>query len=274
MSRTASLRAAEPSAARAASVLGVPLHDFPELSEANAAFWEAVIERAGLPAAEHFTRSPAWNDLTLAQVCAYGFVTELSGRARLVATPSYRVRGADGPFLRSAVLVRAGDPAQGLSDLRGSRCAFDQNDSASRNLLRAETAVLSREGGFFGRMIPAGGALAAVNSLVEGEADAVLVDGASLAQVQRLHTGLAAKLRLILWTARGPGPPLVTSALASSATVAALRVGLADAVADPALSAERGELLIRDVVALPESQYRALLHFEQMARSQGYPELK
>jgi hypothetical protein len=51
-------------------------------------------------------------------------------------------------------------------------------------------------------------------------------------------------------------------------------VGLADAIADPTLSAERGELLIRDVVALPESQYRALLHFEQMAQSQGYPELK
>jgi ABC-type phosphate/phosphonate transport system substrate-binding protein len=194
MSRTVSLRAAETDLAPAASVLGAPLHDFPELSEANAAFWGAVIERAGLPAAEHFTRSPARNDLTLAQVCAYRFVTELSGRARLVATPSYRVRGADGPFLRSALLVRAHDPALGLADLRGRVCAFDQNDAASRNLLRAETAVLSREGGFFGRMVPTSGAVAAVDSLIEGDADAVLIDGATLAHVQRLHSTRAAKL--------------------------------------------------------------------------------
>ncbi len=274
MSRAYAQTALSSDLAPAASVLGAPLHDFPELAQANATFWGAVIERAGLPAAEQITRGAAWNNPTLAQVCAYGFVTELSGRARLVATPSYRARGADGPFLRSAVLVRSGDPAQGLSDLRGRTCAFDRSDSASRNLLRAETAVLSREGGFFGRMIPAGGALAAVSSLAEGEADAVLIDGAALAHVQRLHSSLAAKLRLILWSARGPGPPLVTSALSSSATVAALRVALADVIADPALAPERGELLIRDVAALPESQYRALLHFEQMAQSQGYPELK
>jgi hypothetical protein len=274
MSRTVSLHAAEPALAAAASVLGAPLHDLPELAEANAAFWGAVIERAGLPRPAGFSPGPVWNDPTLAQVCAYGFVTALAGRARLVATPSYRARGADGPFLRSAVLVRANDAALGLADLRGRICAFDQGDAASRNLLRAETAVLSREGGFFGRMIATSGALGAVDSLVEGEADAVLIDGAALAHVQRLHSTRAAKLRLLLWTARGPGPPLVTSAQTSSATVAALRAGLADAIADPALSPERSELLIRDVALLPDSQYRALLHFEQMARSQGYPELK
>jgi ABC-type phosphate/phosphonate transport system substrate-binding protein len=255
------------------SALGAPLYDFAELREANTTFWGAVIERSGLPAAET-SHDTTWNNPTLAQVCAYGFVTELSGQARLLATPSYRARGADGPFLRSAVLVRAGHAAQGLSDLRGLACAFDRGDFASRNLLRAETAVLSRNGGFFGRMIPANGPLAAINSLAEGEADAVLVDGAALAHTQRLHSALASQLRLILWTARGPGPPLVTTALSSSATVAALRLALTDAIADPALAPERGELLIRDVAALPESQYRALLHFEQMARSQGYPELK
>src|SRR6185436_4241712 len=215
MSRTVSLHVAEP--APTASVLGPPLYDFPELAQANATFWGAVIERAGLPRAASVARGGAWNAPTLAQVCAYGFVTALSGRARLVGTPSYRARGADGPFLRSAVLVRANDPALGLADLRGRICAFDQGDAASRNLLRAETAVLSREGGFFGRMMPTGGPLAAINSLVEDEADAVLIDGAALAHVQRLHSALAARLRLILWTARGPGPPLVTSAPASSA---------------------------------------------------------
>lgn len=274
MTRAFAQSAAASDIVPAASVLGAPLHAFAELSQANAIFWNAVIERAGLPRAAGLSHSPAWNDPTLAQVCAYSYVTQLSGRARLVATPSYRARGADGPFLRSAVLVRSGDPAQGLSDLRGLGCAFARGDASSRNLLRAETAVLSREGGFFGRMFACESAVAAVNSLVEGEADAALIDGVSLAHLQRLHSALAVKLRLLLWTARGPGPPLVTSALAASATVAALRIGLAEAIADPALAPERGELLIRDVAALPDSQYRALLHFEQMARSQGYPELK
>lgn len=274
MTRALAHAALAPDLAPAASLLGAPLYDFPELSDANATFWSAVLERADLPRPAGFLRYPAWNDLTLTQVDAYGFVTELSGRARLVATPSYRARGADGPFLRSAVLVRAGDTAQGLDDLRGRICAFDQADAASRNLLRAETAVLSREGGFFGRMVPTDGALSALYSVVQGEADAALIDGTALAHQQRLHSVLASKLRLILWTARGPGPPLVTSALSTSATVAALRMGLADAVADPILAPERAELLIREVVALPESQYRALLHFEQMAQSQGYPELR
>jgi ABC-type phosphate/phosphonate transport system substrate-binding protein len=273
MSRALAHTAAE-SAAPATAVLGLPRHNFPELSDANSAFWGAVIERAGLAKPAAYTASIPWNELTLAQVCAYGFVTQWAARSRLVATPSYRARGSDGPFLRSAVLVRDNDPAQGLTDLRGRTCAYDLDDSASRNLLRAETAVLSRDGGFFGRMASDAGPLSAVNRVVQGEADAVLIDGAALAHVQRLHSTLASKLRLILWTARGPGPPLVTSALASSADVLSLRNALADAVADPALAPERAELLIRDVHPLPESQYRALLHFEQMAQSQGYPELK
>jgi ABC-type phosphate/phosphonate transport system substrate-binding protein len=268
------LAQAEPFYPAAAAVLGLPRHNFPQLAQANNVFWGAVIERAGLTRPAAYAASIPWSDLTLAQVCAYGFVTQWASAARLVATPSYRARGGDGPFLRSAVLVREADPAQGLSDLRGRTCAYDRDDGASRNLLRAETAVLARDGGFFGRLAGDAGPLSAVNRVVQGEADAVLIDGAALAHVQRLHSGLVSKLRLILWTARGPGPPLVTSALASSADVLNLRAALADAIADPALAAERGELLIRDIHPLPESQYRALLHFEQMAQSQGYPELK
>ncbi len=274
MSRAGQQTAVALGAADVSSVLGAPLHDFPELTDANETFWGAVIERAGLPRPSGYTRNLAWNDLTLAQVDGYAYVTELATRARLVATPSYRARGADGPFLRSAVLVRANDPALGLADLRGRICAYDQADWASRNLLRAETAVLSREGGFFGAMSPQAGIVQAVNLVAQGEADAVLIDGAALAHVQRLHSVLASKLRLILWTARGPGAPFVTSAITASAQVLALRNALIDAIADPSLAGARAELLIRDIHPLPESQYRALLHFEQMARSQGYPDLR
>lgn len=268
----AALADAKPTAAP--TILAAPRHDFPELAQANAVFWRSVIERAGLPAPSGYAAALPWSDLTLAQVDAYGFVTQWASAARLVATPSYRVRGGDGPFLRSAVLVRDRDPAQGLADLRGRTCAYDLADAASRNLLRAETATLARDGGFFGRMHGETGPLAAVNRVAQGESDAVLIDGAALAQVQRLHSAVASRLRLILWTARGPGPPLVTSALTATAEVQALRAALADAAADPLLGAERSELLIRDIHPLPESQYRALLHFEQMAQSQGYPELR
>lgn len=276
MSRAAPVLQAEPglSAAAPPAVLGPPRHDFPELAQANAAFWRAVIERAGFPAPDGHAAALPWSGLTLAQVDAYGFVTQWASSARLVATPSHRARGGDGPFVRAAVLVRHGDPAQGLADLRGRTCAYDLADSASRNLLRAETAVLARDGGFFGRMHGRTGPLAAIGGVVEGESDAVLIDGVALSHVQRLHSGLAAKLRLILWTARGPGAPLVTGVLSGAGQAAALRGGLADAAADPSLAPERAELLIRDFHPLPESQYRALLHFEQMAQSQGYPELR
>jgi ABC-type phosphate/phosphonate transport system substrate-binding protein len=259
--------------------LATPYYNVPELQEAHAALTQAVLSRLaplGLDLPQAAPRDPlaTWSHTLLGQTCGYRYVTELKGRVQMIGSPRYRVRSAEGPFICSALLVRTGDPAEGLADLRGRRCTFDIQDQASRNLLRADVAHLAGRCRFFGGLTAARTALDAAEAVVEGQADAVLIDGLALAYLQRFNAEVAGKLRPLLWTSRSPTPPFVTSAKASLQLAEAVRAALIDAIADPSLAEARRELLLEEVVALPNAHYRALLHFEQIAESQGYPELR
>lgn len=259
--------------------LGPAWYDLPELREAQTLFGQAVLARLAplgldLSMADGAGDEPGWSRTLLGQTCGYRYVSLLQGQARLVATPRYRTRRAEGPFVRSAVLVRTGDAADGLADLVGRVLAFDARDLGSRNLLRADIAPVAAGRPFFANLIAESSILDAVQALTDGRADAVLIDAVALAHLQRLRPGLASKLRLLSWTSRAPAPPFLTSAKTGLSLVSALRSVLADAVADPALAEVRRELLLEEFVVLPEAHYRALVHFEQMAESQGYPELK
>jgi ABC-type phosphate/phosphonate transport system substrate-binding protein len=254
-------------------------YDLPELRDAHAVFQKAVLARLapygldlspGPDAGEAFI----WGRTLLGQACGYRYVNGLKGQAVLVATPRYRTRRAEGPFVRSAVLVKATDPADGLIDLRGRILAVDARDLGSQNLLRAEVAPLAGGHPFFKTVLAEPSALALAQAVVDDQASAALLDAVSLAHLQRLRPALTGKLRLLTWTSRAPAAPFLTSAKASLQLVAALRAALMDASRDPALAEARRTLLLEEVVLLPEAHYRALIHFQQMAESQGYPDLR
>ncbi len=268
-----------------AAVAALPMYDFLELQAANDALWSALCNRladAGVECAPARLNRGAnldrlWTDpnLMLAQTCGYPFMTRLRGRVRLVLTPRYRARGCDGPFHRSVVVVRKGERAQGLADLRGLRLALNGPDSnTGMNLLRAEIAPIARTAAFFGAVISTGSHAASAAAVAEGQADVAAIDCITWAHLQRLQSELTERLSVLAWTARSPGLPLITGRLTDRATFEALTAALNDLARDEALAPVRHTLLLEGFHPLPEPHYRSLLYFEQMAESLGYPALR
>lgn len=267
-----------------ARIAALPMYDPPELQSANDALWSAISQRltaggiAGVPA--RLTRAPlpdpAWSDpdLLLSQTCGYPLVTRLMGRVQIVATPGYDVEGCDGPRHRSALVVRARDPANTLADLRDHRCAI--NDGASNtgmNLLRVSIAPLAGEARFFHSVVVTGSHAASAEAVVAGDADLASIDCITLYHLRRFRPELKRELRVLGWTRASPGLPLITGAATTPAELTIIRTALADAIHDPGLKAARRTLRISRFHNLPAALYQRIHKIEQSAIAEGYPVL-
>ena len=262
----------------------LPMYDLPELQGANDALWAALAAKLGEAGVQDLpsglTRgcdvAALCEDagLLLSQTCGLPFISGQRAWVRLVATPGYRAQGCDGPFHRSAVLVRLAEPAQGLCDMRGARLALNEvRSNTGMNLLRSELAPLAHGRAFFSQVVLTGSHLSSAAAVAEGEADMAAVDCVTWAQLQRFAPTLGRRLRVLAWTTRSPGLPLVTGRLTDHATFLALQQALGAVAEDPAMAALRRTLLLDGFHRLPERHYRSLLFLEQMAADQGYPDL-
>jgi ABC-type phosphate/phosphonate transport system substrate-binding protein len=260
------------------------MYDLPELHWANDQLWAAIavrLEAAGLndvPQALDRQRpfDEVWTDprLLLAQTCGYPFIKRLDGQVRLVATPHYGAQGCRGPFHSSAVIVRAGDPAHHLSDMKGATLALnDEGSGSGMNLLRAAIAPLANGQPFFGSVVVGGSHLESLRAIAAGEADVAAVDCVTWAHVRRLRPDLAGRLRALAWTDESPGLPLIAAKDVDDPTLAALRGALDDVARDPALAHVREALLLEGFSVLDEANYLATLRLEQRAIDLGYPRL-
>jgi ABC-type phosphate/phosphonate transport system substrate-binding protein len=260
------------------------MYDLPELREANDALWAAIATRlrardiVDLP--DHLTRDIApevlWTDpdLVLAQTCGLPLATQLEGRVRVVATPRYRARGCDGADYRSAVVVRADSAVSSLDDLRAGRCAVnDLGSNSGMNLLRAEIAPLAGGKTFFKSVLVTGSHLASAEAIAEDEADVAALDCITWAHLRRWRSGLTDRLRVLTWTVRSPGLPLITSLGTSPSQLAALRAALDDVARDPDLREVRETLLLEGFSLTPAEHYRAALRLRDIAVGLGYPHL-
>jgi hypothetical protein len=133
------------------------MYDWPEVQWANDALWAAIRDRlraSGIAAPENLDRNTPreelWTDpaLVLSQTCAWPYVTRLTGRVALVATPVYDVDGCVGPLYSSFLIARADQRRARLSAFRGLRFAFNAGDSLSgyvalRQAMKSEGLGLS-----------------------------------------------------------------------------------------------------------------------------------
>lgn len=260
------------------------MYDRPEVQAANDALWSAIARRLGgsgvrqVPSRlDRAKPLPAiWDDpdLLLAQCCGYPLVTAWRERLRYVATPRYRAPGCEGSRYRSRIVVRAGDPAASVADLRGRRAAINERSSNSgMNLFRATIAPIAGGRPFFAEVRETGSHAASARSVAEGESDVAAIDTVTLAQLDRHEPDVARNLRTIGWTVATAGLPLVTSATASTRDVRALRAALRAVAADPGLDAARAALLIDGFDVVRPGGYEALLKIEAKAVRAGYPTL-
>ena len=268
-----------------APIAAFPMYDYPELTAVHAALWAALhgaLNTAGvaeLPS--RLTRDSSHFDLwrhprlLLGQACEYPLATSCAGYVRLVATPRYTVPGCDGGILyRSAIVVRATDPAETLVDLRGRRCIVNERDSNSgMNLLRAAIAPVSGGARFFSTVTLSGSHRASVAAVAAGLADVAAIDGVSFAHFQRLDRSVVASLRVLCWTPPSPCPPFVTAAATSDATLAVLRGALAKIGVDPRLAHVRERLFLEGFDLEPDDRFIEVLSHERRAAELGYSAL-
>jgi len=141
------------------------------------------------------------------------------------------------------------------------------------NLLRAEVAPLARGRAFFSSVAITGGHLASAMAVARDDADLAAIDCVTFAHLQRWRPELVKRLRVLSWTVRSPGLPLITSLATRPSQLSSLRDVLADVAVDPALREVRDLLLLEGFSVAPAEHYRAVLRLADIARGLGYPTL-
>ena len=260
----------------------LPMYDFPYVSDAHAALWHAIACRLvdagveGVPSLLAHDMEPAetWRDarLLFGQACELPLVRSFSPFLRIVGTPCYTAPGCAGRLYRSAIVVRASEPATQLSDVRHLRCAVNEPDSNSgMNLLRAAVAPLARSGPFFASVIWSGSHNNSARLIAEGQADVAAVDCVTYAHLQRADPSLTAQLRVLDWTPAAGSLPYVTAQVTTDHTLAALRAALVAVMHDPALATARAALFLGGVDVDPDPSFTLTRAHELRAAALGYP---
>jgi len=271
--------------AAAPRIAALPMYDFPEAAAATDALWAALaaqLRAAGVrdvPAGltRDLGQADTWRHprLLLGQACEYPLAKSYASYVRVLATPRYTAPGCAGALYRSAIVVRADDPATTLVGLRERRCVINELDSNSgMNLLRAAIAPLANGRPFFASVALSGAHRNSVRLVAEGRADVAAIDCVSFAHIGRAAPGLTARLRILAWTPATPCLPLVTARTSDGVPLPILRAALAAVSRDPALAAVRERLFLGGFDLDPDDSFAAVLRLEREAAELGYPVLQ
>lgn len=255
-------------------IASLGMYDPPWLHRANDALWRGIAEHL---AAQGVTDVPSgltrdapldaiWTapDLVLAQTCGYPLTMRLDPGAHVVATPLYDAPGCADGWHCSALVVRHDDPAVAVPDLAGRDAAINAGDSNSgMNLLRAMVAPHARAGRFFGDVVETGAHAASVAAVRSGRADCAAIDAVTWALLQDHDPELGRTLRVLEWSERTPGLPLITR---RPELIPALQAALDAARPDPALR-------ITGFARIDRADYAVIPAIEARAVALGYPAL-
>ena len=275
-------------ATEAGPLAALPMYELPPLRAATDAWWQGLARHmaaagvAGLPTA--LTRPgegvgglyDIWRapNLRFAQTCGYPLTHGLRGQVRLLATPAYDCPGCDGARYCSFLLVRAGDPAATLADLKDRIAAINGPDSQSGYAaLRASLAPLAQGQPFFSKVIETGGHRASMEAVAAGRADLCAVDCVTHALLAGHLPALSEALRVLGESPSAPGLPYITAAATTDEELARLREGLFAALDDPDLAETRAALRLAGAELLPLEDYDRILDLESEAERLGYPEV-
>ena len=265
-------------------IASLGMYDHPAQQRANDAIWADVSRRLrarGIDAPDELDRSRAvqqiWRDpkLLLAQACGYPLVSQPDLALRVIGIPVYDVPDCDPGQHRSYLVTRRDDSGAGLINYLGRRAAINSTDSNSGcNLFRAALASVADGRPFFGEVVETGSHRASVSALIRGDADIAAIDAVTFAAVHRYEPHVTVGLRVLAMTPSSPAPPFVTPRSTSPETVAALRIALADVIADPALAEERAALFLTDIIPGGIERFAMVREIEIDAARAGYPHLQ
>lgn len=270
------------------AVVTLGMYDPPYLHGAQDALWAALrramvaegIEQTLGRLPEALQRERPIGDaladprLALGHTCGYPLRKFYAGRLKPVATPVYASPFMEGAWHRSAIVVRADDPATGLAELRGRVSAINGPDSnTGMNLLRAALAPLAGGRPFFSRVVETGGHLLSLQAVSEGRADIAAIDGVAFTLAARHAPERVTGVKVIGVTPATPGLPLVARHDTPDEVVAALRRALDALLADGSAAPAREAFGLIGFEPIPEAAYDRVLELENEAVAAGYPRL-
>jgi ABC-type phosphate/phosphonate transport system substrate-binding protein len=211
-------------------------------------------------------------DVLISQTCGYPYMTGLRGMVTLLATPCYDFAGCSGSDYSSVIVVRDGDGIGVLADAAGRKVAVnDVHSNSGMNVLRHAVAPLARDGSFFGATIQSGSHAASVRLVREGVADIAAIDCVTYGYLAQEDPDAVAGVKVLGYSARSPGLPLIAGGGVSEDLVLRLR----DALLRP--SARLLELMralrIEAFEYRSDDDYGRILELEAAARTAGYAEL-
>lgn len=265
-------------------IAALPMYDFAEVREGHDRLWSALALRlresgvAGVPGQLNrgLSHRETWSHpgLLFGQACEYPLSKSFWRYLKILATPRYQAPGCTESAYRSAIVVRAGEPASSLEGLRERRCVVNEPDSNSgMNLLRAALAPIAGGTRFFHSVIFSGSHHRSLELIAAGEADVAAIDCVTLEHLRRTRPLLTSQVRVMDWTAPSPCLPFIISRQCSEVTVAAVRAALEGVCADPALAAVRKTLLLEGVDLAPDTSVTKVLELELQAQRWRYPKL-
>ena len=211
-------------------------------------------------------------DLLISQTCGYPLVSGLQRHVQLIATPQFDAPGCAGANYSSVLITRANAPFDSLDACRGTRAAYNQDDSNSgMNVFRHAVAPLAKDERFFSEVIRTGSHLGSLRAVVENRADVAAIDCVTFAFMCDELPELAQQVRVPGWTAASPGLPLIAANDVPQSTVESMRAALDDALASQPMRAKR--LRLKGFSRLSLGDYARINQMENEARALGYPHL-
>ncbi|KIN75234.1 ABC-type phosphate/phosphonate transport system, periplasmic component [Sulfitobacter noctilucae] len=232
----------------------------PELAEENARYWSLIrdaLARRGIEAPVELSNDlpefDVWQspDLVFSQTCGMPYRNTLADQVGLIGTPDFGLEGCPPGHYVSAVIVRADDPREALTDFADARFVFNQDCSQSGY---GSAWLLARKSGFwFSDRRGSGGHVLSARDVARGDADITVIDGHSWRLIQR-YDAHASDLRVIGWTDPTPATPYITARTEQTDT---MFDAVAEAIAE-LTQADRAALGITGVARIPKAEYLAV----------------
>lgn len=258
----------------------LPMYDWPEVRTQTDRLWSLLrqaLADLGLGAPRQLERGrelmDGWQDpsLLLGQTCGLPLVRHLLDRVCVLGSPDYGLPDCPPGHYCSVVVVREGDPAASLAELRGRRLAYNHPGSQSgEGALRHVLAPIAEGKSFFSSVMETGSHRAALKAVAAGEADAATLDAMSY-RLAQAHEPAARSVRVLLATPPTPGLPMIT-ARGNRDKVPMLRQAVAEAIA-AAPQDLRTALSLHGFAAFDADDYKVIAERDRHAVALGYPVL-
>jgi ABC-type phosphate/phosphonate transport system substrate-binding protein len=263
----------------------LPMYALPEMEAANSAFWAALRQRLhakGVETAEiklDGDKGPVppgiGPEIFFTQICGYPLFKHYRNQALLLATPHYAMPGCVGSTHRAFFMVRAGDPAERLEDLRGG--IFGCNSLLSNSGMNLPRLSLARIAGgkpFFSSIVITGGHVTSLERLDEGSIDVCSIDNITWGFFEKFRPIAAKRYRILGETPSSPSLPFVTSVNTPASDAVAIAEALHDIMGDPQTADIRGTLHLAALSVPDVAAYEHLAEYEREAADLGFPEIK